>query len=124
VNTLKWLFVALNTIEPPVDQLLATDLVYGAEEWSRLRRPGLVEQVKGRLASLARSLDGRDYLTGRFSIADIAMTTVLRFIRHTDLVAAFPVLDAYLRRCEARPAFQKALNEQMAGYARNTPAAA
>jgi glutathione S-transferase len=50
------------------------------------------------------------------------MTTVLRLIRHTDLVAGFPVLDAYLKRCQARPAFQKALSDQMAGYARNAPA--
>ena len=49
------------------------------------------------------------------------MTTVLRLIRHTDLVADFPVLDAYVNRCEARPAFQKALRDQMADYARNAP---
>ncbi len=52
------------------------------------------------------------------------MTTVLRLIRHTDLVADFPVLDAYVKRCKARPAFQKALRDQMADYARNTSAAA
>jgi glutathione S-transferase len=52
------------------------------------------------------------------------MTTVLRFLRHTDLVTEFPVLDAYVKRCEARPAFQKALRDQMADYARNAPVAA
>jgi glutathione S-transferase len=57
-------------------------------------------------------------------VADILMTTVLRLIRHTDLVAGFPVLDAYVKRCEARPAFQTALRDQMADYARNTPVAA
>jgi glutathione S-transferase len=51
------------------------------------------------------------------------MTTVLRLIRHTNLAAESPVLDAYVKRCEARPAFQKALRDQMANYARNTPAA-
>ncbi|MPZ40505.1 MAG: hypothetical protein GEU95_21130 [Rhizobiales bacterium] len=45
-------------------------------------------------------------------------------IRHTDLVAQFPVLDAYVKRCEAQPAFQKALRDQMADYARNAPVAA
>jgi len=44
------------------------------------------------------------------------MTTVLRDLRHTDIVAAFPTLKAYLIRCEARPAFQKALADQMAVF--------
>jgi glutathione S-transferase len=52
------------------------------------------------------------------------MTTVLRLIRHTDLVASFLVVDSYLKRCEARPAFQKALHDQMADFTRNTPVAA
>ena len=56
--------------------------------------------------------------------ADILMTTVLRFIRHTDLVAGFPTLDAYVKRCEARPAFKEVLRDQMAGYERNAPLAA
>ena len=49
------------------------------------------------------------------------MTTVLRILRHTDLVAQMPTLDAYLQRCEARPAFQKALADQMAPFAEHAP---
>ena len=60
----------------------------------------------------------------RFTVADILMTSVLRLIRHTDLVAQFPVVDAYLKRCEARPAFQKALYDQMADFSRDVSAAA
>jgi len=52
------------------------------------------------------------------------MTTVLRLIRHTELVARIAVLDNYVKRCEARPAFQKALRDQLADYARNAPVAA
>ena len=51
------------------------------------------------------------------------MVTVLRFLRHTDLVAEFPTLTAYVRRCEARPAMQRALADQMADYARHAVAA-
>jgi glutathione S-transferase len=40
------------------------------------------------------------------------------------LVAEFPLLDAYLKRCEARPAFQEALNDQLADFARDSSAAA
>ena len=52
------------------------------------------------------------------------MITTLRFLRHTDLVAQFPNLAAYLKRGEARPAFQRALADQLAVYAENEPVAA
>jgi glutathione S-transferase len=123
-ETLAWMFVALNTIEPPVQNLSAMDLLHKDEEWAKLRRPGAIDAVKVRLATLSERLDGRDYLLGCFTAADILMTTVLRLIRHTDLVAGFSVLDAYVKRCETRPAFQKALSDQMADYARNAPVAA
>jgi glutathione S-transferase len=120
-ETLSWMFVALNTVEPPVQNLSVMDLQHIEEEWAKLRRPEAVDAVKIRLAALAEWLCSRDYLLGRFTAADILMTTVLRLIRHTDLVAGFQGLDAYVKRCEARPAFQKALSDQMADYARNAP---
>jgi glutathione S-transferase len=123
-NTVTWMFAALNTVEPPIQHLSVMDLQQSEEQWAKLRRPGAVDAVKVRLRALAAWLDGRNYLVDRFTAADVLMTTVLRLIRHTDLVAESPVLDAYVKRCEARPAFQKALRDQMADYARNTPAAA
>jgi glutathione S-transferase len=123
-ETLAWMFVALNTVEPPIQTLSVMDLQHHEEEWARLRRPGAVDEAMVRLAALSKWLDDREYLLGRFTAADILMTTVLRLIRHTDLVARFSVLDAYVKRCEARPAFLSALRDQMADYARNTPAAA
>jgi glutathione S-transferase len=47
------------------------------------------------------------------------MTTVLRILRHTALVAEQPALAAWLARCEARPAFQRALAGQMAPFERS-----
>ena len=44
------------------------------------------------------------------------MTTVLRILRHTDLLEEEPVLAAYQQRCEARPAFAKALADQLAVF--------
>ncbi|XXY48993.1 glutathione S-transferase family protein [Sorangium sp. So ce269] len=123
-NTVAWMFAALNTVEPPIQNLATMDLQQSEEQWAKLRRPGAVDAVKARLGALSDWLDGREYLINRFTAADVLMTTVLRLIRHTDLVAQFPVLDAYVKRCEARPAFQKALVEQMADFARNAPVAA
>ena len=124
IETLSWMFAALNTVELPVWNLFVLDVLHQGEEWTTLRRAGAVDEVMARLTALSAWLDGRDYLLDRFTAADILMATALRFIRHTDLVAGFPVLDAYLKRCEARPAFQAALRDQTAGYARNAPVAA
>lgn len=115
-ETLTWMFAALNTVEPPLWNLFVLDKLHQGEEWTRLRRAGAVDEVRARLRALAEWLDDRDYLLGCFTAADVLMTTVLRFIRHTELLAEFPSLDAYVKRCEARPAFQGALHEQIAGY--------
>ena len=116
-----WMFAALNTIEPHIQNLAEIDLFHADEEWAKVRRPAVVEAVKARLANLAGRLDGRDYLEDRFTAGDLLMTTVLRIPRHTDLVAKIPALEAYRLRCEARPAFQKALADQMAPFAANAP---
>lgn len=123
-RTLTWMFAALNTVEPPIWELFLLDIQHKDEAWAPARRPGAVDVVRGRLAMLAAALGDRDYLTGGFGAADILMATSLRFLRHTDLVAEHPTLDAYLKRCEARPAFQAALASQIAQYARHAALAA
>jgi glutathione S-transferase len=123
-NTFTWMFAALNTVEPQIDKLSVMDLQHGEEEWVTLHRPAVVDEVKARLQVLSDWLQERDYLVERFTAADILMATVLRLIRHTDLVAQFPVVDTYLKRCEARPAFQKALERRLADFTHNVSAAA
>jgi len=114
-----WMFAAMNSIEPQIQNLTAIDLFYAQEDWAKARRPGAVEAAQKRLQDLATWLGGNDYLEGRFTAADLLMTTVLRFLRHTDIVARIPTLEKYRLRCEARPAFQRALAAQMAVFARN-----
>jgi len=116
-----WMFAALNSVEPHLQNLAAQDLFYAKEEWAKLRRPSAVEMAQSRLNALASWLEGREYLEERFSAGDLLMTTVLRLVRHTELVEKMPVLEAYRQRCEARPAFQKALAAQMASFAANVP---
>lgn len=120
-RTKTWMFAALNTMEPPIQNLAEVDLFHAGEEWVPQRRPQVVEAVRTRLAELAKCLEGREYLEERFTAGDLLMTTVLRILRHTELLAEFPVLDAYRLRCEARPAFQKAMADHMAPFARNAP---
>ncbi|RSZ57111.1 glutathione S-transferase family protein [Massilia atriviolacea] len=114
----SWIFAALNTLEVPIQQLAAIDFFYAEEEWAKQRRPGAVEDVHVRLRQLSAWLGERDYLDGAFSAGDLMMTTVLRILRHTTMVEAYPNLKAYQQRCEARPAFQKALRDQMAAFER------
>lgn len=123
-DVLAWMFAALDTVEPPLRGLLETDFLCAGQAWTIERRPALVDAASARLAALSAWLEGRDFLLGRFTAADILMATALRFVRHTDLVATFPRVDDYLRRCEARPAFTRALDAQMADYAAHAPAAA
>jgi glutathione S-transferase len=120
-RAIVWKFAALNSVEPHVQHLAAIDLFHADEAWAQARRPGAVELVKSRLAVLAQRLHGREYLEDRFTAGDLLMTTVLRILRHTDLVSEHPALDVYVRRCEARPAFQKALADQMAPFAEQAP---
>jgi len=115
-RAIQWMFAALNTIEPQIQNLAAIDLFYASEDWARARRPGAEEMVRKRLADLAAALGGKDWLDdGGFTAGDLLMATVLRIPRHTDLVAEAG-LAVYLTRCEARPAFQRALSAQMAAF--------
>lgn len=117
-----WMFAALNSIEPHITNLTEIDLFHAEAQWAKLRRPMVVDAVKARLTALSDWMDGRDFLENRFTAADLLMTTVLRILRHTDLVSQMPILEAYRLRCEARPAFQKAMTDHMAPFAENAPA--
>ncbi len=120
-HTISWLFAALNSIEPFVFELGNIDLFSKDEEWATLRRPGLIEFLGGRLDALAAALGEKPYLVGDFTVADIAMATVLRETVEAGLPEHHPPLAAYLDRCTERPAFQKALADQLAAFDRNPP---
>lgn len=122
-RTKAWMFAALNSVEPQIQNLAELDLFYAGESWATQRRPAAVDAAKSRLSVLSRWLEGRDFLENGFTAADLLMTTVLRIARHTDLVSNEPVLERYQRRCEARPAFRKALADQLATFAENAPKA-
>ena len=122
-RVVAWMFAALNSVEPQIQRLAEIDFFHPDESWAKESRPVAVEGVRSRLSALAGWLDGRDYLEHRFTAGDLLMTTVLRILRHTDLVSERPVLEEYVRRCEVRPAFKKALEDQLAPFARHAPEA-
>jgi glutathione S-transferase len=121
-RAIQWTYAALNSVEPAIFSLLLIDIFYAGEEWANLRRPGAEEFARLRLKRVSDWLGDKKWLEGdRFTIGDLLMVTVLRFLRHTDLVAEFPNLDAYVKRGEARPAFQRALAAQLAVFKENEP---
>jgi glutathione S-transferase len=120
-RAITWMFAALNSIEPHLQNLVLIDLFHTKEEWAKQQRPVVLQRVEKRLDELATWLDGREWLEDRFSAGDLLMASVLRIPRHTTLVTARPALEAYRLRCEARPAFQKALADQLAPFAKNAP---
>lgn len=112
-RAMTWVFAALNSMEIYIQQLAEIDLFDSDKQWAQLHRPDVEKAVQQRLQELAACLGDREYLEGRFTVGDLMMTTVLRNLRHTRLVDAVSTLKAYQERCEARPAFQRALAAQM-----------
>ena len=113
----QWLIAALNSIEPFLMNVALIDLFYANEEWAKLRRPGAVDFAKRRLAGLSKSISDKPYLDGnRFTAGDLMMTTVLRILKHTDIVTGDKRLAAYIDRCTARPAFKRAFDAQVGDF--------
>jgi glutathione S-transferase len=113
----QWLIAALNSIEPCLMNIALIDLFYANEEWAKLRRPGAVDFAKRRLAGLSKSLGDKPFLDGeRFTAGDLMMTTVLRILKHTDIVTSDKRLAAYIDRCTACPAFKRALDAQVGDF--------
>ncbi len=111
-----WIFAALNSVEPAIQNLVILDIFNADKPWAREARPTIEEMVKKKLGYLSLHLGGREWLEDRFTAGDLMMATTLRFLRHTDLVTSDPVLGPYLKRCEARPAFQRALDAQLSSF--------
>jgi NAD(P)-dependent dehydrogenase (short-subunit alcohol dehydrogenase family) len=104
-------------------QLLArkTAVVYGgggaiggasARVFAReIARVFLAGRTQAKLEAVARDIE-----SAGGSAADIMMIMVLRALRHTRMVSDIPALRAYRDRCEARPAFQRALRAQLDSF--------
>ncbi|MDQ3144177.1 MAG: glutathione S-transferase family protein [Pseudomonadota bacterium] len=120
-RAIAWLIAALNSVEPMIFELVNIDIFNRGQDWAKERRPQVVEKIEERLRLLAEALGERDWFEDRFTIGDLIMVTVLRGLRHTDLVAGESRLAALVARGEARPAFQRALADQLSVFAQHQP---
>ncbi|HEX8126962.1 MAG TPA: glutathione S-transferase family protein [Allosphingosinicella sp.] len=115
-RAVAWMFAALNTVEPPIVELEAAEILEGDRPWFEQRLPLLHERVRTRLGQLSARLGDSDWLDGDFSAADLLMVTVLRRVEDTGLLDDYPTLGAYIARGEARPAYKRAFAAQLAVF--------
>ena len=120
-RAIAWLVAALNSVEPMFFELINIDIFNRGQAWTKERRPQVIEKIEERLRLLAEALGDREWFEGRFTIGDLMMVSVLRNLRHTDLVAGEPRLAAFVARGEARPAFQTALSDQLSVFTEHQP---
>lgn len=113
-RAITWMFAALNTVEPPILELVTVKLVEGDRPWKPERLPLVEDRVRDRLNPLAARLGDGDWLDGGFSAGDLLMVSVLLRLRPSGLLNEFPSLAAYVARGEARPAYQRAFAAQLA----------
>jgi glutathione S-transferase len=75
------------------------------------------EKAGTRLAYLNDYLDGKDTLLERFTVADAYLVTVLNWAKYADVdLAAYPAIDAYLRRLHQRPSVARAFADELDIY--------
>ena len=115
-RAVTWLFAALSTVEPPIVELGAAMLLERDKPWYEARLPMLQDRVRKRLDELSSRLGDADWLDGDFSAADLMMVTVLRRAEGSGVVEAYPSLRAYIARGEARPAYKRAFDAQLAVF--------
>ncbi|MDN5925469.1 MAG: glutathione S-transferase family protein [Hyphomicrobiales bacterium] len=107
-RAVTWMFAALNTVEPPILDLVTARIIEGNRSWSQERLPLVIDRIRARLEQLSTRLGDADWLDGAFSAGDLLMVSVLLRLRMSGILDEYPNLAAYVARGEARPAYRRA----------------
>jgi glutathione S-transferase len=121
-RAIAWMFAALNTVEPPIVERSMATILERDKTWYAERLVFLEDRVHVRLGELSTRLGSADWLDDAFSAGDLLMVTVLRRLGGSGIVEMYPNLSAYVARGEARPAYQRAFDDQLAVFTGNSPA--
>src|SRR5215467_9208168 len=113
-RAITWMFAAVNTVEPPILELVTVKILEGDRPWSRERLPLVQDRIRGRLNQLSARLDDSDWLDDAFSAGDLMMVSVLLRLKVSGILDEYPKLAAYVARGEARPAYKRAFEAQLA----------
>src|SRR5476651_2034140 len=115
-RAITWMFAALNTVEPPILERETARLLEGDKTWYEERLPLVEDRVRDRLGQLSGRLGDADWLEGAFSAGDLMMVSVLLRLKSSGILDEYPNLAAYVARGEARPAYKRAFDAQLAAY--------
>ena len=113
-RAITWMFAAVNTVEPPILDLVTTKLLEGDKPWRAARLPLVEERIRARLSQLSSRLGHADWLDTAFSAGDLMMVSVLLRLRASGILDEYANLSGYVARGEARPAYQRAFAAQAA----------
>ncbi len=120
-RAITWMFAAVNTVEPPILELSTARLLEGDKPWNKERVPLVEDRVRDRLKQLSARLGDADWLEGAFSAGDLMMVHVLQRLKRSGLLNDYPNLSGYAARAEARPAYKRAFDAQLAVFTGKPP---
>ena len=120
-RAIAWMFAALTTVQAPILDRETAMLIERNESWHERRLPALEDSIRVRLGDLSGRLGDADWLDGAFSAGDLMMVTVLRRLKSSGILGEYPNLSAYVVRAEARPAFKRAFDAQLAVFTSRSP---
>lgn len=110
-DTLQWLIAGLNSVEMVTVPWWFIGL-------SKPPENPLESWLASRFSRLEAVLASRDWLAaGRFTVADLLMADILRVKKLRAALGPYPALEGYVTRTLDRPAFRKALQDQMDHFA-------
>jgi glutathione S-transferase len=115
-RAITWMFAAVSTVEPPILELMTAKLLEGDRPWTRERMPAILDRIRDRQKQLSAWLGDAEWLDGAFSASDLMMVHVLQRLKPSGLLNEFPNLAAYVGRAEARPAYKRAFEAQLAVF--------
>ena len=115
-RAIAWMFAAVNTVEPPIVDGSITRIVEADKSWYEQRLPLLEGRIRQRLGELSARLGDADWLDGEFSAGDLMMVSVLLRAKAMGMLQEYPNLCAYVARGEARPAYKRAFDAQLAVF--------
>jgi glutathione S-transferase len=121
-RAIAWMFAAVNTVEPPILELVTARLLEADQPWAAARMPLVHGRIRDRLQPLSARLGAAEWLEHAFSAGDLMMISVLLRLRPSGLLEPFPNLAGYVARGEARPAYRRAFDAQRAAYLAHAPA--
>ena len=113
-RAITWMFAAVNTVEPPILELVTAKFMENDKPWSKERMPLVVDRIHGRLRQLSVRLGSADWLDGTFSAGDLMMISVLLRLKSSGILGEYRNLAAYVARGEARSAYKRAFDAQLA----------